>query len=146
MGHYIYYGIILLLFWYNIIITSLLRNLKNDSYRLRITNLKTFSSESDVSKSSVAFSWPKNIEPIFMNNTLLVEQTTQDFQTALKEKREILIADIEKEQMRIAEFDQCGDFNAVKSYVADCTGIQKRLVQYERNIEAINQEERHVSD
>lgn len=107
--------------------------------------MKTFLSESDVSKSSVAFSWPKNIEPIFMNNTLLVEQTTQDFQTALKEKREILIADIEKEQMRIAEFDQCGDFNAVKSYVADCTGIQKRLVQYERNIEAINQEERHVS-
>lgn len=80
-----------------------------------------------------------------MNNTLLVEQSTQDFQTALKEKREILIADIEKEQNRIAEFDQCGDFNAVKSYVADCTGIQKRLVQYERNIEAINKEERQVS-
>ena len=55
----------------------------------------------DVEKSSIAFSWPKNIEPIFLNNALLIEKSNNEKQTALREKRENLIADIEKEQLRL---------------------------------------------
>ena len=51
--------------------------------------------------SSIAFSWPKNIEPIFMENALLIEKSNNEKQEALKHKRELLIADIEKEQLRI---------------------------------------------
>ena len=57
--------------------------------------------ENDVIKSATAFSWPRNIEPIFQRNALLIEKSYEVKQTALKEKREILIADIEKEASRI---------------------------------------------
>ena len=95
----------------------------------------------DIEKSSIAFSWPKNIEPIFMHNALLIEKANNEKQAALREKREVLIADIEKEQVRLSEFDECGDYDSIKNYVADCTALSKRLQQYAITIEAINREE-----
>ena len=59
----------------------------------------------------------------------------------MREKREMLIADIEKEQVRLGEFDECGDYDSIKNYVADCSALSKRLAQYALTIEAINREE-----
>ena len=76
-----------------------------------------------------------------MHNALLIEKANNEKQAALREKREILIADIEKEQVRLSEFDECGDYDSIKNYVADCTALSKRLQQYATTIEAINREE-----
>ena len=48
-------------------------------------------SDSDMIRTSIAFTWPANIEPIFLANALLIEKSQREKQDALKEKREKLM-------------------------------------------------------
>ena len=95
-------------------------------------------SDSDMIRTSVGFTWPTNIEPIFLHNALLIERSQREKQDALKEKREKLMSEIEKERLRIVDLEECGDIDLIQQYVNDCAAIQKRINTAALTVEAIN--------
>ena len=97
--------------------------------------------EGDLLRTAVAFTWPTNIEPIFNANALLIEKSQNEKQSALKERREKLVADIESERERIADLENCGDAEHIQQYVKDCQGIARRIGQHMASVETINREE-----
>ena len=100
-----------------------------------------FFPEGDLLRTAVAFTWPTNIEPVFNANALLIEKSQNEKQSALKERREKLVADIESERERIADLENCGDPEHIHQYVKDCQGIARRIAQHMAAVETINREE-----
>lgn len=100
-----------------------------------------FFPEGDLLRTAVAFTWPTNIEPVFNANALLIEKSQNEKQSALKERREKLVADIESERERIADLENCGDPEHIQQYVKDCQGIARRIGQHMAAVETINREE-----
>jgi dynein heavy chain len=92
-------------------------------------------------RGSIAFTWPTNIEPIFRANAELIERAQREKQDALKEKREKLMNEIEKERLKIIDLEECGDIDMINQYVIDCGAIQKRINTAYLTAEAINREE-----
>jgi len=55
------------------------------------------------------------------------------------EKRERLLADLQKMQRRVDEFADYGELNMMAEYAQDVKQVQKKIVEVENEIEWINQ-------
>lgn len=55
------------------------------------------------------------------------------------ERRERLLADLQKMQRRVDEFADYGELNMMAEYAQDVKQIQKKIVEVEGEIEWINQ-------
>ncbi len=55
------------------------------------------------------------------------------------ERRERLLADLQKMQRRVDEFADYGELNMMAEYAQDVKQVQKKIVEVENEIEWINQ-------
>ncbi|CAF3418967.1 unnamed protein product [Rotaria socialis] len=98
-------------------------------------------SEDDIRLNADTLLWPTNIGPVFDANDELTQQIRGKNEQILMERRERLLADLQKMQRRVDEFADYGELNMMGEYAQDVKQIQKKIVEVENEIEWINQEE-----
>ncbi|CAF3858466.1 unnamed protein product, partial [Rotaria magnacalcarata] len=98
-------------------------------------------SEDDIRLNTDTLLWPINIGPVFDANDELTQQIRGKNEQILMERRERLLADLQKMQRRVDEFADYGELNMMAEYAQDVKQIQKKIVEVENEIEWINQEE-----
>ncbi|CAF3483983.1 unnamed protein product [Rotaria sp. Silwood1] len=98
-------------------------------------------SEEDIRLNADTLLWPRNIDPIFDANDEITQQVRGKNEQVLTERRERLLADLQKMQRRVDEFADYGELNMMAEYAQDVKQIQKKIVEVENEIEWINQEE-----
>jgi predicted nuclease with TOPRIM domain len=68
----------------------------------------------------------------------LVEASKQKSEKQLNEKREKVIAEIEKLRQRVDEFNDYGELDMMQQYVQDVVKVQKRIADVQEQIVWIN--------
>lgn len=81
--------------------------------------------------------WPHEIGPIFDFNDELAAEVRAKNDSELVDRREKLLAELNKIQTRIEEFTDCGELEMMKEYVQDVKNVQTRILKTEQEIEWI---------
>jgi dynein heavy chain len=68
----------------------------------------------------------------------LIEKSKQAGEKQLLEKREKVIAELEKLRQRVDEFNDYGELDMMTQYVQDVRAVQKRLSDVQEQISFIN--------
>ena len=95
----------------------------------------------DIELNSRVLLWPQEIGPIFDINEELTADVKATNESSLLQQREKLIAELEKIAKRIDEFSDYGELEMMKQYVDDVKSVQKRIIEAEKLIDWIRNEE-----
>eukprot|EP00105_Crassostrea_gigas_P043640 XP_019927788.1 PREDICTED: dynein heavy chain 12, axonemal isoform X3 [Crassostrea gigas] len=95
----------------------------------------------DIELNCEVLTWPNRISPVFDDNDELIEKSKHAGERQLLEKREKVIAELEKLRQRVDEFNDYGELDMMQQYVQDVRAVQKRLADVQDQISFINKEE-----
>nr|KAG5708500.1 hypothetical protein BaRGS_026227 [Batillaria attramentaria] len=85
----------------------------------------------DIELNCEVLTWPKKIHPVFDDNDVLVENSKLKGEKMLNEKREKVIAELEKLRQRVDEFNDYGELDMMQQYVQDVVKVQRRIAEEE---------------
>ncbi|PAA47942.1 hypothetical protein BOX15_Mlig003862g8 [Macrostomum lignano] len=99
--------------------------------------------DDDLQLNSEVLTWPKRISPIFDENETLQEESKTQGEKLLIERKEKLIAELQRIRNRVDEFNDYGemDLEIMSQYVQDVNKVQQRLDTARADSEWINKEE-----
>ncbi|RMX38335.1 hypothetical protein pdam_00005508 [Pocillopora damicornis] len=123
------------------ILVKLDSDIKESFNRLSyLLDVFTFTQE-DMSLNSEVLNWPKNIAPIFDQNDEIMVAAQKSNESALMEKRERVMLELDKIKRRVEEFKEYGDMDTMMQYVKEVQSVQKKLSECVDAIGFINEEE-----
>jgi len=120
---------------------QLSRRIKEVQRQMEYLLEEYFFSEEDIRLNAETLLWPVNIGPIFDVNDEITQQIRMKNEQNLMERRERLMADLQKMQRRVDEFADYGELKLMGEYAQDVKSVQKKITEVENEIEWINQEE-----
>ncbi|XP_020624937.1 dynein heavy chain 12, axonemal-like [Orbicella faveolata] len=97
--------------------------------------------QDDMNLNSTVLNWPNNIAPIFDQNDEIVVAAQKSNESALMEKREKVMLELDKLKRRVEEFKEYGDMDMMMQYVKEVQTVQKKLTDSVEAIGFINEEE-----
>ncbi|CAB3982986.1 dynein heavy chain 12, axonemal-like, partial [Paramuricea clavata] len=95
----------------------------------------------DITLNCTVLNWPKDIGPVFDQNDEIVTESQKRGESALTEKREKVMLELDKLQRRVDEFSEYGDLDMMMQYVKDVQTVQRKLADCTDSITFINEEE-----
>ncbi|XP_015752501.1 PREDICTED: dynein heavy chain 12, axonemal-like [Acropora digitifera] len=97
--------------------------------------------QDDMSLNSTVLNWPKKIAPIFDQNDEIVVASQKRNESALLEKREKVMLELDKLKRLVEDFKEYGDMDMMMQYVKEVQTVQKKLGDCVESIGFINEEE-----
>jgi dynein heavy chain len=123
------------------LIPSLMAQVEESHSRLLyLLEVFTFRME-EVELNKAVLMWPKQIPPIFDENEMIILKAKDRGEQVLKRRRENVILDLEKCARRVDEFAEYADPESMFQYCKDVQQVQKRLLDIQDHIAAVNKEE-----
>lgn len=92
----------------------------------------------DIELNARVLTWPSAINPVFDENDELVEKCKASGEKGMLERKEKLIAEIEKVRKRADEFNDMGEMDRMAEYGNEVRKLQKRIETLDEQIAWVN--------
>eukprot|EP00794_Sanderia_malayensis_P007414 gene7414-8234_t len=95
----------------------------------------------DITLNSTVLNWPTQINPVFDESDEIIAASQKKGESALTEKREKVMLELDRLKKQVGEFNEFGDMDLMLRYLKDVQAVQRKITELAETIEFINEEE-----
>ncbi|XP_041374659.1 dynein heavy chain 7, axonemal-like isoform X2 [Gigantopelta aegis] len=95
----------------------------------------------EIRLNAQVFTWHTRMPAVFEEHVLIVSEKTNQYEEALKLRRERFIEELENYAKQVEEFQQFGDMSEIQRYLRKAQALDTKLQAAADKIEAFNNEE-----